>query len=264
MTLLEIRGLGVDYRTRLGTLHALDGVDLEVEPGEIVGVVGESGCGKSTLVAATMGLLPPNATVHSGTVRLEGRNLAALRPDELRSIRGHRVARIPQDAGVSLNPTLTVGRQFYDALRVHQRGLDRTELRCTVERAVSEVGLADPARLLRRYPHQLSGGMRQRITVAMALALRPALIVADEPLSALDATIQAQVVDLLGRLRDEHGVSLLFVSHDLGAVAKLCDRVVVMYAGQVVEHGPVADVVHRPAHPYTRALLAAEIGRAHV
>ncbi|HEV8565264.1 MAG TPA: ABC transporter ATP-binding protein [Actinomycetota bacterium] len=255
--LLEVRSLGVDYRTRGSVVHAIDGVDLQTAHGEIVGVVGESGCGKSTLAAAVMGLLPPNATIHEGEVRFEGRDLSAMEPEALRAMRGRRVARIPQDSGRSLNPTLSVGRQFLDVLRAHRDDVGTTDLRRAMQDAVAGVGLADPGRLLRRYPHHLSGGMRQRVTIAMALALRPSLLVADEPTSALDVTIEAQILDLLRRLRDEHGMAIVFISHNLGAISQLCDRVVVMYAGQVVETSTVEAITRDPVHPYTRALLGA-------
>jgi oligopeptide/dipeptide ABC transporter ATP-binding protein len=255
--LLAVRSLSIRYRTHQGEVHALDDVDLDVEAGEIVGIVGESGSGKSTLAATVIGLLPPNARIAGGDVVLEGRSVSAMGADELRALRGGRVARIPQDASRSLHPTLSVGRQFRDAVRAHRPKLRGGELREALHAAIADVGLADADGLLRRYPHQLSGGMRQRVAVAMALALRPSLLLADEPTSALDVTIEAQILELLRRIRDSHSVAIVFISHNLGAVAQLCDRVAVMYAGQVVESGPTDAIVGEPVHPYTRALLGA-------
>jgi oligopeptide/dipeptide ABC transporter ATP-binding protein len=255
--LLDVAGLTVHYETPQGMVHAVRDVSISVAQREIVGLVGESGCGKSTLSAALLRLLPANGDVASGSVMFGDLDLLTLRESDMRNIRGSRIARIPQDPARALNPTRTIGRHLSDVLNAHGtprgRALQRTRM-CEV---LSEVGLPDAPRLLRRYPHELSGGMRQRVAVAMALLLEPVLLIADEPTSALDVTLEAQIIELLRRLRDTHGTAILFVSHHLGVVSHLADRVCVMYAGQVVETGPVDRLYSSPQHPYTRALLAA-------
>ena len=258
-TLLRIDGLEVVYHTQLGPLTALHDVCLAVQPGQILGVVGESGCGKSTLSNALMGLLPPNGEVTAGTMVYEGRDLRGLRPEDLRSLRGSDLAMVFQDPLSSLNPTFTIGSQMRDVLRAHSNGksADGVPMRERAATVLERVGIPDARRRLDDYPHQFSGGMRQRIMIAMALMLEPALLIADEVTSALDVTLEAQILELLRELRDERGTAVLFISHDLGVVAQVCDRVVVMYAGRTVEEADVYALYDRPLHPYTEALLAA-------
>jgi oligopeptide/dipeptide ABC transporter ATP-binding protein len=255
--LLEIRDLNVVYHADHGPLPALRDVHLDLAEGEIVGIVGESGCGKSTLSMTILRLLPHNGDIAGGSMRYRGRDIVSMSTEQVRALRGSEISMIFQDPLTSLNPTFTVWSQLRDAVRAHggQPG-GRTEVRRRAVEALSEVGIADPADRLADYPHQFSGGMRQRIMIAASLMLRPAMLIADEPTSALDVTLQAQILSLLSRLRRDHGTAILFISHDLGLVAQLCDRVVVMYCGQVVESGSVVDVYERPRHPYTRALLS--------
>lgn len=257
-TLLEVDHLDVVYHTRDRRLQALRDVSFRVGPGEIVGIVGESGCGKSTVSSALMRLLPPNGEITGGSVRLGGRDLGEMSREQLRGIRGPEMAMIFQDPLTSLNPTFTVGRQLVDAQSAHHGGRrDRRSFRDRAVEMLTSVGIPDAGERIDRYPHQFSGGMRQRIMIAMALLLKPELLIADEPTSALDVTLEAQILELLRRLRAEHGTAIVFISHDLGVVAQLCDRVVVMYAGSTVEEGDVASTFARPLHPYTRALLDA-------
>ena len=254
--LLEVDDLEIGYHVGSGVLRALAGVSFSVRRGEIVGIVGESGCGKTTLASALLRLLPPNGEICGGSVLFRDRDLRALSGEELRQLRGQEIAMIFQDPLTSLNPTFTVGRQMIDVQRAHLKA-DRSTLRTRALELLEQVGIPDAAERLDDYPHQFSGGMRQRIMIAMALLLGPALLIADEPTSALDVTLEAQIVELLRRLRDSHGTAILFVSHDLGVISQLCDRVVVMYAGRAVEQGPVDQIFGAPRHPYTQALLAA-------
>jgi oligopeptide/dipeptide ABC transporter ATP-binding protein len=259
--LLEVDGLSVVYHTRRRPLEALHDVTVSVRPGEIVGIVGESGCGKSTLALALMGLLPPNGETRGGRIVYEGRDVLGLREEERRRLRGSGMAMIFQDPLTSLNPTFSIGTQLVDVQRAHRRG-ERRELRQRASAMLEQVGIPDAASRLDDFPHEFSGGMRQRIMIAMALLLEPAIIIADEATSALDVTLEAQILALLRRLRDERGTAILFVSHDLGVVAQICDRVVVMYAGRTVEEGDVFSLYERPLHPYTQALLATVPSRA--
>jgi oligopeptide/dipeptide ABC transporter ATP-binding protein len=256
--LLQVIDLDVVYRVREGELKALREVSFEVQPGEILGVVGESGCGKTTVSSALMRLLPPNGEITGGQVLFRGSDLLRFREEEMRELRGRELAMIFQDPLTSLNPTFTIGTQMIDVEKAHLRGRsDGDALRTRALEMLEQVGLPDVADRIGDYPHQFSGGMRQRIMIAMALMLEPALLIADEATSALDVTLEAQILELLRRLRETHGTAILFISHDLGVVAQLCDRVVVMYAGRVVEHGDVFATFERPRHPYTKALLAA-------
>ncbi|MGK7313145.1 MAG: ABC transporter ATP-binding protein [Candidatus Longimicrobiales bacterium M2_2A_002] len=256
MALLEVRDLRTWFDTDEGVARAVDGVSFRVDRGEVVGVVGESGSGKSVTALSIMGLVPDPGRIENGSVTLADRELTGLSAEAMRGVRGAEIAMIFQEPTTSLNPVFPVGEQIAEALRAHGRA-GKAAAR---ERAVSllrRVGIPDPAQRADEYPHQLSGGQRQRVMIAMALANEPSLLIADEPTTALDVTIQAQILELLLELRRELGMAVLLITHDLGVVAETCDRVVVMYGGQVVEEGPVADLFAKPAHPYTRGLLAA-------
>jgi oligopeptide/dipeptide ABC transporter ATP-binding protein len=257
--LLRVEELEVCYHIRDGSLLALSDVSFEVQPGEIVGVVGESGCGKSTLSSALLRLLPPNGEITSGRILLNGRDLLGLSAEEMRQLRGSEVVMIFQDPLTSLNPTFTIGTQMLDVQRAHMpRGRTNADaLRRRAMEMLEQVGIPDVSDRIGDYPHQFSGGMRQRIMIATALMLEPALLIADEPTSALDVTLEAQILELLRRLRTTFGTAILFVSHDLGVIAQICDRVVVMYAGRVVEQADAVSIFEHPRHPYTQALLAA-------
>jgi ABC-type dipeptide/oligopeptide/nickel transport system ATPase component len=234
---------------------AVDNVSLEIGKGEIFGIVGESGSGKSTLANAVMGLLPANAKV-SGSIRLDGREIAGLGEDELRRMRGVAMSMIFQDASASLDPVWPVGDQIAETVRAH-RAVSRREAKARAIELMNEVGIPDAAARYGSVPHRFSGGMRQRIVIAAALANNPGLLIADEPTTALDVTIQAQVLQLIDRLRRQHGTTVLLITHDLGVVSQVCDRVAVMYGGRLLEVAKTADLFARPNHPYTRALLAA-------
>ena len=249
--LVSIRDLRVAFRG----VPALLGIDLEVAPGESVGLVGESGCGKSVTWLAALGLLPRSAAV-SGSVMLGGRELLGAAPGVLDSVRGGRVALIFQDPASSLNPVHRVGRQVSEAVRLH-RGMGGQAARAEALRLLDQVGIPDAARRLDAYPHEMSGGQNQRVMIAMALAGQPELLVADEPTTALDVTIQAGILELLRRLQAETGMALVLISHDLGVVAETCERVCVMYAGRIVEAAPADELFQRPLHPYAAGLLAA-------
>jgi len=253
--LVAIRGLAVDFDVGHRVVRALHGVDLAVGRGEAVGLVGESGSGKSVTWLAALGLLGGRARVH-GSATIEGEELLGARDSVLERVRGGRIAMIFQDPASALNPVHRVGRQITEALRLH-RDLDGAAARAEARRLLDRVGIADAARRLDEYPHQLSGGMNQRVMIAMALAGEPDLLVADEPTTALDATIQAQILDLLRDLRRDGGMSMVLISHDLGVVAENSDRIAVMYAGRIVEEAPTDELFARPRHPYTSGLLAA-------
>jgi len=252
--LLQIRDLSVSFGSGGDTVHAVRGARLDVAPGEMVGIVGESGCGKSVTARAVLKLIGPPGKITGGSVLFAGRDLLSIPAEELREVRGNRISMIFQDPTKSLNPVLTVGQQVAAVMQAHAK-VSRDATRDRARELLSEVGIPDAKRRLDQYPHELSGGMRQRVMIAMALANDPALIIADEPTTALDVTIQAQILDLLRRINAELGTSLLFISHNLGVVAELCQRVAVFYAGRVVESGATAEVFGNPQHPYTRALL---------
>ena len=259
---LAVEELYVEYASGGGAVAAVQDVSFEIESGEILGIVGESGCGKSTLALSLLGLLPRNARIRSGSIRLGTNELVGLDDAEMRSLRGREISVVFQDPMNSLNPTLTVGKQLADIVRAHstrsERG-SRQALRQRVVAALDSVGIPDPQARINDYPHQFSGGMRQRILIAMSLLLGPSVIVADEPTSALDVTLASQILQLLEDLRSRFGTSILLVTHDLGIVAEVCDRAVIMYAGEIVERGPVDDLFQAPLHPYTEALLQANL-----
>jgi oligopeptide transport system ATP-binding protein len=254
--LLVVDDLHVSFRSAAGRVAALNGVGFAVQRGEVLAILGESGSGKSVTVATAMGLIErPPGSIDRGTVRFDGIDLLALPPDEHRRMCGSRLSLIFQDAIAALNPVFPVGWQIAEAFRIHGRA-DRATANREAVRLMAAVGIPDPEARARQYPHQFSGGMCQRVMIAMALALRPDLVIADEPTTALDVTVQAQILDLLRDLRASTGCALVVITHDLGVVAELADRVVVMYGGRVVEEGDVHTVFARPAHPYTRGLLA--------
>jgi dipeptide transport system ATP-binding protein len=259
--LLEIRNLRVSFATRGGAFTAVDGLDLALERDETVAIVGESGSGKSVAMLAVMGLLPWTARVSAERLHFAGQDLRALAPRQRRGIIGRELAMIFQEPMSSLNPCFTVGYQIGEVLKVHQ-GLDRKQRRARAAELLDQVGIPDPALRLRAFPHQLSGGMCQRVMIAMALACKPRLLIADEPTTALDVTIQAQILDLLARLKRETGMGLVMITHDMGVVAEMADRVVVQYAGQPVEARETRALFADPHHPYTAALLAALPERA--
>lgn len=252
--LLEVRHLRVEFPTRHGTLRALDDVSFDIAPGEILGVVGESGAGKSLTGAAIIGLLEPPGRIAAGEIRLEGERIDGLPEERLRSIRGRRIGAIFQDPLTSLNPLYTVGRQLVETIRAHLP-MSESQARERAIRLLQETGIPGAAERIDQYPHQFSGGMRQRVVIALALAAEPRLIVADEPTTALDVSIQAQIIGLLRRVCRDHGAAVMLVTHDMGVIAETCDRVAVMYAGRIVEIGPVQQVIHAPAHPYTVGLM---------
>ncbi|WP_062119692.1 ABC transporter ATP-binding protein [Aureimonas sp. AU40] len=252
--LLAIRDLKVAFRTERGLVRAVDGVSFDVERGEVLGLVGESGSGKTQTLLSILGLiLDPNAEL-SGSVRLGGEELAGMAPRRLRRIRGAKAAMIFQDPMTALTPVHKVGAQIVEQIRAHS-GLSAKAAREKALSLLAEVGIPDPAGVFTRYPHQLSGGMRQRVVIAMAVSCEPSLIVADEPTTALDVTVQAQILALLDRLRRDHGTGIVFVTHDLGVVSEIADRVAVMYAGRIVESGPVEALFSAPRHPYTHGLF---------
>jgi len=253
--LLEVRDLVVEFDTPRGAVRAVDGVSLTLARGATLGLVGESGCGKSVTSLAVMRLLEPNARVARGSIRFDGVDLLALDERRMRALRGARMAMIFQEPMTSLNPVFTVGAQIGETLRVHQ-GLGKGAARARAVELMRLVEIPDAERRARAYPHELSGGMRQRVMIAMAIACEPMLLVADEPTTALDVTIQAQILDLLRGLKDRLGMSLLLITHDLGVVAAETDEVAIMYAGRVVERAPTEPLFAAPAHPYTAALLA--------
>jgi oligopeptide/dipeptide ABC transporter ATP-binding protein len=254
--LLEIRDLVTEFDTAHGVVRPVDGVSLEIARGQAVGVVGESGSGKSLTALSILGLVPPPGRIAGGAIRLGDVELRDLDERAMRGIRGARIAMIFQEPMTSLNPVLPVGEQVAEAVRRHQ-GRTRRAARAIALETFRLVGVASPEARLDAYPHELSGGTRQRVMIAIALACRPELLIADEPTTALDVTIQAQILALLGRLRRELGMAVLFIGHDLGVVAEICDEVVVMYAGRVVERAATAELFGRPRHPYTAGLLAA-------
>ena len=252
--LLEVKDLRVEFPSRRGTLTALDGVSFDIAPGEVLGVVGESGAGKSLTGAAIIGLLEPPGRIGGGEILLEGQRIDQLPQDAMRRLRGRHIGAIFQDPLTSLNPLYTVGRQLVETIRTHLP-LSEKQARERAIALLADTGIPAPEARFDQYPHQFSGGMRQRVVIALALAAEPKLIVADEPTTALDVSIQAQIISLLKRVCREHGAAVMLVTHDMGVIAETCDRVAVMYAGRIAEIGPVGEVIHRPAHPYTKGLM---------
>jgi oligopeptide/dipeptide ABC transporter ATP-binding protein len=254
-TVLDIKGLTTQFHTKRGLVTAVNGIDLSLNRGETLGIVGESGCGKSVTALSILRLLPkPAGKIVDGQILFNGRDLVTSRETEIRRIRGNDISMIFQEPMTSLNPVYTVGFQVQEAIRKH-RHMNRREARAEAISMLGMVGIPDPEARIDDYPHQMSGGMRQRVMIAMALSCHPRIMIADEPTTALDVTIQAQILDLIGRLKEEIGMSVLLITHDLAVVAETCQRVVVMYAGEVVESADVKELFFKPAHPYTVSLF---------
>jgi peptide/nickel transport system ATP-binding protein len=252
--LLDVRGLRVEFPTRRGTLVAVDDISFHIDPGEVLGVVGESGAGKSLTGSAVIGLLEPPGRIAGGEILLEGRRIDNLSYEQMRRIRGREIGAIFQDPLTSLNPLYTVGRQLVETIQTHT-DLNPTDARKRAVELLQDVGIPAAERRIDHYPHQFSGGMRQRVVIALALCANPKLVIADEPTTALDVSIQAQIITLLKRLCREHGTAVMLVTHDMGVIAETADRVAVMYAGRIAEIGPVRDVIKEPKHPYTVGLM---------
>ncbi len=255
MNLLEVKDLVVEFPNRRGTLRAIDGISFDIAPGEILGVVGESGAGKSLTGASIIGLLEPPGRIASGEVLLEGQRIDNLNNDQLRHIRGRKIGAIFQDPLTSLNPLYSVGKQLTETIQAHLP-VSNAEARKRAINLLKDTGIPAAEQRIDHYPHQFSGGMRQRVVIALALAAEPKLIVADEPTTALDVSIQAQIISLLKNICKNRGAAVMLITHDMGVIAETCDRVAVMYAGRIVEIGPVHEVINRPAHPYTAGLMA--------
>ena len=252
--LLDVRGLRVEFPTRRGTLVAVDDVSFHIDPGEVLGVVGESGAGKSLTGTAIIGLLEPPGRIAAGEIQLEGRRIDNLSYEQMRRIRGREIGAIFQDPLTSLNPLYTVGRQLVETIQTHT-DLNTADAHKRALQLLQDVGIPAAERRIEHYPHQFSGGMRQRVVIALALCANPRLIIADEPTTALDVSIQAQIITLLKRLCREHGTAVMLVTHDMGVIAETADRVAVMYAGRIAEIGPVREVIKQPKHPYTVGLM---------
>jgi oligopeptide/dipeptide ABC transporter ATP-binding protein len=252
--LLQVKGLQTSFHTRDGVVRAVDGIDFHVDRGEIMGLVGESGCGKSVTSLSIMRLVAKPGRIEGGQILFDGQDLLKVSEREMQGIRGERISMIFQQPTSSLNPVWDVGRQIEEVLRIH-RGLKGRAASGRALELLKMVGIPDPPRRLRAFPHEMSGGMAQRVMIAMALACEPELLIADEPTTALDVTIQAQILDLMRNLRDETGTAIVLITHDLGVVAEMCDRVAVMYAGEIVEQTDVVSLFREPKHPYTRGLI---------
>ncbi len=252
--ILEVKDLHIEFPTRRGILKAVDGVSFSIAPGEVLGVVGESGAGKSLTGAAIIGLLEPPGRISSGQILLEGKRIDNLPYEQMRKIRGRQIGAIFQDPLTSLNPLYTVGRQLTETIQTHL-DMNGEQARDRAVKLLDEVGIPAARERINHYPHQFSGGMRQRVVIALALAAEPKVIIADEPTTALDVSIQAQIITLLKRLCRDHGTAVMLVTHDMGVIAETADRVAVMYAGRVAEIGPVSEVIHKPQHPYTIGLM---------
>lgn len=252
--MLKVDHLSVQFHTKRGKLSVLDDISFQVRPSEILSIVGESGCGKSTAALAIMRLLAANAEISQGKALIHGQDLFSLNEADMCKLRGNKIAMIFQDPMTSLNPTQRIGKQLSESYRIHQK-MNKAEAREASRKMLEAVGIPYPEKRLDEYPHQLSGGMRQRVMISMALACNPELLIADEPTTALDVTIQAQILDLMRKMREEKGTAILLITHDLGVVAEMSDRVLVLYAGQTVECGLTRDLFERPLHPYTKGLL---------
>ncbi|MFM5092942.1 ABC transporter ATP-binding protein [Aeromonas rivipollensis] len=255
--ILEVRDLEVEFSVDDGKIKVLDGVSFQVAPGQTLGIVGESGCGKSVTSLAIMGLLPrPHGQVVAGSIRFQGEELLSLQPDQMYKVRGNRISMIFQEPMTALNPVQTVGTQLMEVFSLHRPDFSQAQRKEAAIAMLQKVGIPEPAQRFEVYPHNLSGGMRQRVMIAMALACEPDLLICDEPTTALDVTIQAQILDLMKALQAQTGMAIIFITHDLGVVAELCDEVVVMYAGRAVERADIFELFDHPRHPYTHGLMA--------
>ena len=259
-SVLAFENLSIDFETPTGPVHAVRNVNFEVPDNKVVGIVGESGCGKTTVISAAMSLLSNNAVVASGRVSFEQQDILKLSEAALRKIRGEKISMVFQDPMTSQNPVISIGKQMID-IQYRQTEFSLKQKRSNAVDMLNRVGIPDPEMRLNQFPHELSGGMRQRISIAMAILMKPSVLIADEPTTALDVTMEAQIIHLLRELQREFSSSILFASHNLGLIAELCDEVVVMYAGEVAEKGSCHDIFHRPTHPYTKALLACDPSR---
>ena len=259
-SVLAFENLSIDFETPTGPVHAVRNVNFEVPYNKVVGIVGESGCGKTTVISAAMSLLSNNAVVASGRVSFEQQDILKLSEAALRKIRGEKISMVFQDPMTSQNPVISIGKQMID-IQYRQTEFSLKQKRSNAVDMLNRVGIPDPEMRLNQFPHELSGGMRQRISIAMAILMKPSVLIADEPTTALDVTMEAQIIHLLRELQREFSSSILFASHNLGLIAELCDEVVVMYAGEVAEKGSCHDIFHRPTHPYTKALLACDPSR---
>ena len=259
-SVLAFENLSIDFETPTGPVHAVRNVNFEVPDNKVVGIVGESGCGKTTVISAAMSLLSNNAVVASGRVSFEQQDILKLSEAALRKIRGEKISMVFQDPMTSQNPVISIGKQMID-IQYRQTQFSLKQKRSNAVDMLNRVGIPDPEMRLNQFPHELSGGMRQRISIAMAILMKPSVLIADEPTTALDVTMEAQIIHLLRELQREFSSSILFASHNLGLIAELCDEVVVMYAGEVAEKGSCHDIFHRPTHPYTKALLACDPSR---
>ena len=253
---LSVRNLQVEFTTRRAVLHAIDDISFDIAKGEVLGVVGESGAGKSVTGMAVIGLIDPPGRIAGGEIRLWGMRIDNLSPEELRQVRGKRIGMIFQDPLTSLNPLYRIGEQLIETIRTHTN-LSEKAARNRAIYLLTEVGIPAPEKRIDSYPHEFSGGMRQRVVIALAICAKPELIIADEPTTALDVSVQSQIISLIKRLGRDYGTSVMLVTHDMGVIAETCDRVAVMYAGRIAEIGPVKDVVHNPLHPYTKGLMGA-------
>ncbi|WP_315776424.1 MULTISPECIES: ABC transporter ATP-binding protein [unclassified Bradyrhizobium] len=253
---LSVRNLQVEFATRRGTLRAIDGVSYDIAKGEVLGVVGESGAGKSVTGLAVIGLIDPPGRISGGEIQLSGLRVDNLPPEEMRKVRGKRIGMIFQDPLTSLNPLYRVGDQIIETIRTHTNLTEQQARKRAID-LLAEVGISAPEKRIDGYPHEFSGGMRQRVVIALALCAEPELIIADEPTTALDVSVQAQIISLIKRLGRDHGTAVMLVTHDMGVIAETCDRVAVMYAGRVAEIGPVQEVINNPLHPYAKGLMGA-------
>jgi peptide/nickel transport system ATP-binding protein len=253
---LSVRNLQVEFKTRRRALHAIDGVSFDIAKGEVLGVVGESGAGKSVTGSAVIGLIDPPGRIAGGEIRLSGLRIDNLPPDEMRRLRGKRIGMIFQDPLTSLNPLYRIGDQIVETIRTHMSLSEQAARKRAID-LLAEVGIPAPEKRIDGYPHQFSGGMRQRVVIALAICAEPELIIADEPTTALDVSVQAQIIALIKRLGCDHGTAVMLVTHDMGVIAETCDRVAVMYSGRIAEIGPVQDVIKNPLHPYAKGLMGA-------
>ncbi|MDN3648982.1 ABC transporter ATP-binding protein [Reinekea marina] len=255
--ILSVRNLKTEFEVESGVVQVLDGVSFDVPKGKTLGIVGESGCGKSVTASSIMGLLPrPYGRVNGGEILYDGQDLAKIPKEEFYKVRGNRISMIFQEPMTALNPVQPVGKQIAEVFKLHKPNIAKEDYRTLSIEMLAKVGIPEPERRYDEFPHQLSGGMRQRVMIAIALACEPDVLIADEPTTALDVTIQAQILELMQKLQDENGMSIIFITHDLGVVAEMCDEVVVMYAGRVAEQASVFDIFEKPQHPYTQGLLA--------